>query len=124
MEKNFIVVISGYEGIDQIFGTFTKEAAYKLGKILKENPTSNDWASDQLELDRQERWSDEDYENIAALEEQRKIGLAGFDFFANWEADQICIMGNKTDNAEMECVCVEIREEFPDFPDQEEMWLR
>jgi hypothetical protein len=100
-EPLYIVVICGYEGIEDIYGVYTRSEALAKAAQLKENaymPT------------------DEEYENHN-VDYERK----------HYKAEQVCIMGkshnknddNEKDEDELRCCCGD----FPELPCQDAWWM-
>ena len=130
----YIVAICGYEGIEDIFGFFNHDEALNLAlelksigkrfhEALEKNPSTN--------LDYEKYEEDENYrsEENKVREKFYKIIEEKFGIYGSFKSEQICIMGNPSNNEHypnivfnpdlLDCAC----KEFPELPEQGPFYL-
>lgn len=127
-DKNYMVQVCGYEGIEAVFGVFTKEEAYDFFMELKRTFPEEGIDGDEYEydMDRDKGLSKKflignlcDYCNSFYYEDRKdfevgeKYGINGIK-----KPDQVCIIKGNGKKA-ARCAC----DEFPDRPKMKRAWL-
>ena len=98
-QREYIVVISGYEGIESILGTFTETGAVEKAKFLKDNAPG--------------RGNGNETDFARRLQEAETLGASG-----PFGKEQVCIMG-PNESAVMDCCCKLLPKEYQNT----KMWL-
>lgn len=111
-DKEYIIAISGYEGIECVFGPFTQEEAQEFGMQLKNEAPGRDNHDCPECMSNESGWCQKHAEEDVYLRDT-------YDIYTWFSPQQVCAMKAESNWKSMQCVC---QQDF-NFPKQE-AWLR